>query len=94
MRRSATLVQTPDGQNGGRILTQACFLQVEVIEKRCLDLFGRDYKFSIIHNANGEVCGHYPRQIVFLEHQSTEGDRDRYVFVTDRVQGPVPRVSH
>lgn len=54
------------------------FLQVEAMEKRCLDLFGRDYKFSIIHNANGEVCGHYPRQIVFLEHQRTDVDRDRY----------------
>lgn len=61
---------------------------MEAIEKRCLDLFGRDYKFSIIHNANGEVCGHYPRQIVFLEYQSTEVDRDRYVFVAGRVQGP------
>uniref|UniRef100_H2SN64 Myotubularin related protein 14 n=1 Tax=Takifugu rubripes TaxID=31033 RepID=H2SN64_TAKRU len=52
--------------------------QVEVIEKRCLDLFSRDYTFSIIHNANGEVCGHYPRQIVFLEYQATDVDRDRF----------------
>ncbi|CAF90391.1 unnamed protein product, partial [Tetraodon nigroviridis] len=52
--------------------------QVEVIEKRCLDLFGRDYKFSIIHNANGEVCGHYPRQIVYLEYQCTDVDRDGF----------------
>lgn len=51
---------------------------MEVIEKRCLELFGRDYKFTIIHNANGDVCGHYPRQIVFLEYQCTDVDKDRY----------------
>uniref|UniRef100_A0A3B3ZK42 Uncharacterized protein n=1 Tax=Periophthalmus magnuspinnatus TaxID=409849 RepID=A0A3B3ZK42_9GOBI len=43
--------------------------QVEAIERRTLDLFSRDYKYSIIHNSNGEVCGHYPRQIVFLEQE-------------------------
>uniref|UniRef100_A0A3Q3WTS1 Uncharacterized protein n=1 Tax=Mola mola TaxID=94237 RepID=A0A3Q3WTS1_MOLML len=46
--------------------------RVEVIEKRCLDLFARDYKYSIIHNSNGDVCGHYPRQIVFLEYECTD----------------------
>lgn len=50
--------------------------QVEGIERRCLELFARDYKYSIIHNSNGEVCGHYPRQIVFLEHE-LESDRSR-----------------
>lgn len=54
-------------------------LQVEAIEKRCLELFARDYKYSIIHNANGEVCGHYPRQIVFLEYECTDIERDRYI---------------
>lgn len=62
---------------------------MEVIEKRCLDLFGRDYKFSIIHNANGEVCGHYPRQIVFLEYQCTDVGRNGYDFTIDQVQSPV-----
>lgn len=51
---------------------------MEAIEKRCLDLFASDYKFSIIHNTNGEVCGHYPRQIVFLEYESTDVERERY----------------
>lgn len=88
---SATFIQPPDRQNASRSLTELCSPQVEVIEKRCLDLFSRDYKFSIIHNANGEVCGHYPRQIVFLEHQTT--DVDRYDFITSQVQGPVPRSS-
>ncbi|KAF3689368.1 Myotubularin-related protein 14 [Channa argus] len=52
--------------------------RVEVIEKRCLELFARDYKYSVIQNPNGEVCGHYPRQIVFLEYECTEVDRDRF----------------
>ncbi|XP_071375364.1 phosphatidylinositol-3,5-bisphosphate 3-phosphatase MTMR14 isoform X6 [Centroberyx affinis] len=51
--------------------------RVETIEKRCLELFGRDYKYSVIHNTNGEVCGHYPRQIVYLEYECTEVQRDR-----------------
>lgn len=52
--------------------------RVEAIEKRCLELFARDYKYSIIHNSNGEVCGHYPRQIVFLEYECRDADRDRF----------------
>ncbi|XP_034535784.1 myotubularin-related protein 14 [Notolabrus celidotus] len=52
--------------------------RVDAIEKRCLELFARDYKYSIIHNSNGEVCGHYPRQIVFLEYECTDVDRDRF----------------
>uniref|UniRef100_A0A667WYJ6 Myotubularin related protein 14 n=1 Tax=Myripristis murdjan TaxID=586833 RepID=A0A667WYJ6_9TELE len=52
--------------------------RVEAIEKRCLELFGRDYKYSVIHNTNGEVCGHYPRQIVYLEYECTEVQKDRF----------------
>ncbi|XP_037534994.1 myotubularin-related protein 14 [Nematolebias whitei] len=52
--------------------------RVEAIEKRCLELFAKDYKYSIIYNSNGEVCGHYPRQIVFLEYECTDVDRDRF----------------
>uniref|UniRef100_A0A6Q2Z938 Myotubularin related protein 14 n=1 Tax=Esox lucius TaxID=8010 RepID=A0A6Q2Z938_ESOLU len=57
-----------------------CFyvVQVETIESRCLELFGRDYKYSVIHNTNGEVCGHYPRQIVFLEYECTDPHKDRF----------------
>uniref|UniRef100_A0A8C6UKF6 Myotubularin related protein 14 n=1 Tax=Neogobius melanostomus TaxID=47308 RepID=A0A8C6UKF6_9GOBI len=55
--------------------------QVEEIERRTLDLFSRDYKYSIIHNPNGEVCGHYPRQIVFLE-QELEYDRSSTVSIS------------
>ncbi|XP_064161474.1 myotubularin-related protein 14 isoform X2 [Anguilla rostrata] len=52
--------------------------RVERIEKRCLELFGRDYKYSVIHNTNGEICGHYPRQIVFLEYESTDHNKYRF----------------
>ncbi|KPP56997.1 hypothetical protein Z043_125331, partial [Scleropages formosus] len=52
--------------------------RVERVEKRCLELFGRDYKYSVIQNTNGEVCGHYPRQIVYLEYESVEHNKDRY----------------
>ncbi|XP_077567880.1 phosphatidylinositol-3,5-bisphosphate 3-phosphatase MTMR14 isoform X3 [Stigmatopora nigra] len=51
---------------------------MEAIETCCLELFARDYKYSIIHNANGEVCGHYPQRIVFLEYECTDFDRDRF----------------
>uniref|UniRef100_A0A667WNQ6 Myotubularin related protein 14 n=1 Tax=Myripristis murdjan TaxID=586833 RepID=A0A667WNQ6_9TELE len=64
--------------NGIPGLVYFCLLQVEAIEKRCLELFGRDYKYSVIHNTNGEVCGHYPRQIVYLEYECTEVQKDRF----------------
>ncbi|XP_050835421.1 myotubularin-related protein 14 isoform X2 [Serinus canaria] len=41
--------------------------KVERIERRCLELFGRDYRYSVIPNVHGEVCAHYPRHIVLLE---------------------------
>ncbi|XP_048404039.1 myotubularin-related protein 14 isoform X4 [Stegostoma tigrinum] len=52
--------------------------KVEKIENRCLELFRRDYVFSLIQNPNGELCGHYPRQIIFMEYASTDGDKDRF----------------
>ncbi|XP_061689420.1 myotubularin-related protein 14 isoform X2 [Syngnathoides biaculeatus] len=48
------------------------------IETCSLELFAKDYKYSVIHNSNGEVCGHYPRRIVFLEYECTDVDRDRF----------------
>ncbi|XP_038668340.1 myotubularin-related protein 14 isoform X8 [Scyliorhinus canicula] len=50
--------------------------KVEKIENRCLELFRRDYVFSVIQNPNGELCGHYPRQIIFMEYASTDSDKD------------------
>ncbi|KAL0977856.1 hypothetical protein UPYG_G00162230 [Umbra pygmaea] len=67
--------------------------RVETIEKRCLELFGRDYKYSVIHNTNGEVCGHYPREIVFLEYECTDPHKDRFetLFQTTKLQDLVSR---
>ncbi|XP_062853463.1 myotubularin-related protein 14 isoform X1 [Trichomycterus rosablanca] len=52
--------------------------RVERIEKRCLELFGRDYKYSVIQNSSGEVCGHYPRHIVYLEYECTEPNKESF----------------
>ncbi|XP_018413485.1 PREDICTED: myotubularin-related protein 14 isoform X4 [Nanorana parkeri] len=52
--------------------------KVERIERRCLELFGKDYFYSIIQNPNGELCSNYPRQIVFLEYESTEEDKHMF----------------
>nr|XP_060622526.1 myotubularin-related protein 14 isoform X3 [Anolis sagrei ordinatus] len=49
--------------------------KVDRIEKCCLELFSRDYCYSLIHNMNGEICSHYPRLIVFLEYESTDQER-------------------
>ncbi|XP_051873543.1 LOW QUALITY PROTEIN: myotubularin-related protein 14 [Pristis pectinata] len=54
--------------------------KVEKIESRCLELFRRDYVYSVIQNPNGELCGHYPRRIIFIEYASTEGGKDRNRF--------------
>ncbi|XP_074458974.1 phosphatidylinositol-3,5-bisphosphate 3-phosphatase MTMR14 isoform X2 [Larus michahellis] len=47
--------------------------KVERIERRCLELFGRDYRYSVIPNAHGEICAHYPRHIVLLERDACAG---------------------
>ncbi|XP_004692295.1 PREDICTED: myotubularin-related protein 14, partial [Condylura cristata] len=52
--------------------------KVERIEKRCLELFGRDYCYSVIRNVNGDICGHYPQHIVFLEYESSEKEKDTF----------------
>ncbi|XP_071295702.1 phosphatidylinositol-3,5-bisphosphate 3-phosphatase MTMR14 isoform X2 [Agelaius tricolor] len=51
--------------------------KVERIERRCLELFGRDYRYSVIPNVHGEVCAHYPRHIVLLE-RDAGASRDSY----------------
>uniref|UniRef100_A0A3B3CWF5 Myotubularin related protein 14 n=1 Tax=Oryzias melastigma TaxID=30732 RepID=A0A3B3CWF5_ORYME len=78
LRRSEEIVDLIDLFSKTQYRAKEVTPRVEAIEKRCLELFARDYKYSIIQNSSGEVCGHYPRQIVFLEYESTDGDRDRY----------------
>ncbi|XP_066182705.1 myotubularin-related protein 14 isoform X3 [Sylvia atricapilla] len=55
----------------------AAAAKVERIERRCLELFGRDYRYSVIPNVHGEVCAHYPRHIVLLEREAG-ASRDSY----------------
>ncbi|XP_007500235.1 myotubularin-related protein 14 isoform X5 [Monodelphis domestica] len=69
---SRTQYRAKDGGSG------AGNAKVERIEKRCLELFGRDYCYSVIQNVNGEICGHYPRHIVFLEYESAEKEKDTF----------------
>nr|KAF6335514.1 myotubularin related protein 14 [Pipistrellus kuhlii] len=60
--------------------------RVERIEKRCLELFGRDYCYSVIQNVNGDICGHYPQHIVFLEYESSEKEKDTFQSTVQGVQ--------
>ncbi|XP_063953447.1 myotubularin-related protein 14-like isoform X3 [Lytechinus pictus] len=48
--------------------------KVEGFERKCLALFAKDYKYSVILNSNGELCGHYPGKLVVLEYMlGTDG---------------------
>uniref|UniRef100_A0A8B9QNY8 Myotubularin related protein 14 n=1 Tax=Apteryx owenii TaxID=8824 RepID=A0A8B9QNY8_APTOW len=62
-RAPGVAIRAPGGERG----TGPGGTGVERIERRCLELFGRDYRYSVIPNAHGEVCAHYPRHIVLLE---------------------------
>ncbi|KAK3101503.1 hypothetical protein FSP39_004066 [Pinctada imbricata] len=44
--------------------------------ERCLVLFSKDYRYSVVKNFNGELCGHYPSKIVLLEYQLSEEERN------------------
>lgn len=54
--------------------------------KTCLDLFGKDYAYTVINNSRGQLCGHYPNQIVVLEYEgsSTSNVDNRYQPLHDR----------
>ncbi|KAK3751532.1 hypothetical protein QZH41_019425, partial [Actinostola sp. cb2023] len=52
--------------------------KVDHIQKKCLNLFAKDYKYSVISNGNGELCGHYPIKIVLLE-STLEGVQEQKV---------------
>nr|XP_008103757.1 PREDICTED: myotubularin-related protein 14 isoform X2 [Anolis carolinensis] len=66
--------------------------KVDRIEKCCLELFSRDYCYSLIHNMNGEICSHYPRLIVFLEYEST--DQERHTFESTVQVGKLQDLIH
>ncbi|EQB76968.1 hypothetical protein CB1_000105026 [Camelus ferus] len=68
----------PKEDNGLVPVKVSSSVQVERIEKRCLELFGRDYCYSVIQNVNGDICGHYPQHIVFLEYESSEKEKDTF----------------
>uniref|UniRef100_A0A8C5SG73 Uncharacterized protein n=1 Tax=Laticauda laticaudata TaxID=8630 RepID=A0A8C5SG73_LATLA len=61
--------------------------KVEHIEKCCLELFSKDYCYSLIHNVNGEICSHYPRLMVILEYESS--DREKHTGPVDNVTSHV-----
>ena len=52
----------------------------DFIMEKCLLLFSKDYKYSVITNFNGELCGHYPSKIVLLEYQLTDAERNKDIF--------------
>uniref|UniRef100_A0A0K8RSM2 Myotubularin-related protein 14-like n=1 Tax=Crotalus horridus TaxID=35024 RepID=A0A0K8RSM2_CROHD len=66
--------------------------KVEHIEKCCLELFSRDYCYSLIHNVNGDICSHYPRLIVILEYESS--DRERHTFESTVQIGKLQDLIH
>jgi len=47
----------------------------ESILTNCLKLFAKDYKYSIISNSNGELCNHYPTNVVLLEYELMDTEK-------------------
>ncbi|KAK3605820.1 hypothetical protein CHS0354_002452 [Potamilus streckersoni] len=47
-------------------------IKSEFITDKCLELFSKDYEYSIVKNFNGELCGHYPNKIVLLEYEKPD----------------------
>ncbi|XP_061474887.1 myotubularin-related protein 14 isoform X2 [Rhineura floridana] len=77
---------------GGGVGGTGSNTKVEQIEKCCLELFSKDYCFSLINNVNGELCSHYPRLIVFLEYEST--DQERHTFESTVQVGKLQDLIH
>ncbi|XP_078343302.1 phosphatidylinositol-3,5-bisphosphate 3-phosphatase MTMR14-like isoform X2 [Oculina patagonica] len=51
--------------------------KVEGIQKKCLQLFAKDYKFTTITNNNGDLCGHYPLKLVILESKLNANESEK-----------------
>ncbi|CAI8010569.1 Myotubularin-related protein 14 [Geodia barretti] len=43
----------------------------EVIHKRCIHLIARDYDVEVIDNKSGQLCGHYPSELIVIERHKT-----------------------
>ncbi|CAG5127189.1 unnamed protein product [Candidula unifasciata] len=39
----------------------------ETIMEQCMLLIGKDYKYTVVPNLNGELCGHYPMKLIITE---------------------------
>lgn len=51
--------------------------KIEGIQKKCLQLFAKDYKFTTITNSNGDLCNHYPLKLVILESKLYCGESEK-----------------
>ncbi|GFN88842.1 myotubularin-related protein 14 [Plakobranchus ocellatus] len=51
----------------------------ETVMEMCSVLFARDYKFTIIPNMQGELCGHYPMKLVLMEYEREAPAEDEEV---------------
>ncbi|BFZ10885.1 hypothetical protein BsWGS_13924 [Bradybaena similaris] len=55
----------------------------ETIMEQCMILIGKDYKYTVVPNLNGELCGHYPMKLIIAEferdtHSIAENVESRY----------------
>lgn len=56
-----------------------------LVMNTCLDLFGKDYTYTIINNSGGVLCGHYPSKLVVLDYEGPSGDvNNRFQPLLDR----------
>ncbi|KAK6176875.1 hypothetical protein SNE40_015090 [Patella caerulea] len=46
----------------------------DTVMETCLMLMGKDYKYSVVQNFSGELCGQYPHKLILLEYELREGD--------------------
>ncbi|KAL5013804.1 hypothetical protein ScPMuIL_008074 [Solemya velum] len=53
-------------------------LKGDIIMEKCLMLFRKDYKYSVIRNFNGELCGHYPSKIPLLEYEVSGSRQEKH----------------
>ncbi|XP_071943784.1 phosphatidylinositol-3,5-bisphosphate 3-phosphatase MTMR14-like [Antedon mediterranea] len=65
--------------------TRCTISEVTAFEEKCLILFRKDYHFFTIPNANGELCGQYPKNLVVLEYEhKNHADTSRVESIYDK----------